>query len=170
MDTPKRLSKCHSGQSEIISSDLRRLSFFRQPASRQVGPPFWLLPADPFIGTPLTYRNDARSCILVTGHIKYRSVDLDWAGLGWSGLVWAGLARPNQIIVVYVELPGLKELGRQLIAHGLTTNATATQLKPPMLIIVREVVKLHQKLARYHPKTDTARVNRAKPCHRHLPA
>lgn len=125
-----------------------------------------------YAGIPLTHRDYAQSCIFVTGHLKDHSIDLDWAAL----------ARPNQTIVVYMGLLGLEELCRQLIAHGLpatmpaaivqqgTTpnqrvltgtlstlpaNAAATQLKPPTLIIIGEVVTLHQKLAWFHPGTDT---------------
>jgi uroporphyrin-III C-methyltransferase / precorrin-2 dehydrogenase / sirohydrochlorin ferrochelatase len=91
------------------------------------------------------------------------------------------LARPHQTIVVYMGLLGLPVLCRQLIAHGLpaTTPAaivqqgtthkqrvltgsletlpdltTAANLIPPTLIIVGEVVKLHQKLAWFEPESD----------------
>ncbi|HRQ05225.1 MAG TPA: siroheme synthase CysG [Nitrosomonas halophila] len=126
-----------------------------------------------YAGIPLTHRDYAQSCLFVTGHLKDHSIDLDWAAL----------ARPNQTIVVYMGLLGLAELCRQLIAHGLPTtmpaaivqqgttpnqrvltgtlstlpaNAAATQLQPPTLIIVGEVVKLHQKLAWFHPETDAS--------------
>ena len=91
------------------------------------------------------------------------------------------LARPKQTIVVYMGLLGLPVLCRQLIAHGLppatpaaivqqgTTHKqrvlTATletlpaltasaHLVPPTLVIVGEVVKLHQKLAWFEPASD----------------
>ena len=91
------------------------------------------------------------------------------------------LARPNQTIVIYMGLLGLPVLCRQLIAHGLsaTTPAAIVQqastrnqrvltgtletlpdltatahLTPPTLIIVGEVVKLHQRLAWFEPEGD----------------
>ena len=117
-----------------------------------------------YAGIPLTHRDYAQSCVFVTGHLKDNTMQLDWPAL----------ARPNQTIVVYMGLLGVAELCRQLIAHGLpaTTPVAIVQqgttpsqrvltgtletlpaiiqkssLKPPTLIIVGEVVKLHQKLA-----------------------
>jgi uroporphyrin-III C-methyltransferase/precorrin-2 dehydrogenase/sirohydrochlorin ferrochelatase len=121
-----------------------------------------------YAGIPLTHRDYAQSCIFVTGHLKNNSIDLDWPHL----------ARPNQTIVIYMGLLGLTELCRQLIAHGLpdstpaaiiqqgTTQkqrivtgtlqtlpdlAEAAHLIPPTLIIVGQVVKLHQNLAWFEP-------------------
>ncbi|MEP7371345.1 MAG: uroporphyrinogen-III C-methyltransferase, partial [Nitrosospira sp.] len=124
-----------------------------------------------YAGIPLTHRDYAQSCVFVTGHLKDGSVDLDWPML----------ARPNQTIVIYMGLLGLPVLCRQLIAHGLsaTTPAAIVQqastrnqrvltgtlgtlpdltasahLTPPTLIIVGEVVKLHQRLAWFEPEGD----------------
>lgn len=122
-----------------------------------------------YAGIPLTHRDYAQSCIFVTGHFKNNSVDLDWPAL----------ARPNQTIVIYMGLLGLPILCRQLISHGLpatlpaaiiqqgTTQtqkivggtlqtlpglAAAANLQPPTLIIVGDVVRLHQKLAWFEPQ------------------
>ncbi len=121
-----------------------------------------------YAGIPLTHRDYAQSCIFVTGHLKNNSIDLDWPYL----------ARPNQTIVIYMGLLGLPVLCQQLIAHGLpnTTPAAivqqgttqkqkiitgklqtlpdlvaAAKLAPPTLIIIGEVVKLHQNLAWFEP-------------------
>lgn len=115
-------------------------------------------------GIPLTHRDHAQSCLFVTGHLKDGRLDLDWPAL----------VRPQQTLVVYMGLPGVAELCRQLIAHGLpptmpaaivqrATQAdqrvvagtladlpqqvAAAQLKPPTLIIVGETVALRRKLA-----------------------
>jgi len=121
-----------------------------------------------YAGIPLTHRDYAQSCIFVTGHLKNNSIDLDWPYL----------ARPNQTIVIYMGLLGLPFLCQQLVAHGLpdstpaaiiqqgTTQkqkivigtlqtlpdlAAVANLIPPTLIIVGEVVKLHQNLAWFEP-------------------
>ncbi len=121
-----------------------------------------------YAGIPLTHRDYAQTCIFVTGHLKNNTVDLDWPAL----------ARPNQTIVIYMGLLGLPKLCEQLITHGLPEStpaaivqqgttltqkivtgtlrtlpelATEAQLTPPTLIIVGEVVKLHQKLAWFAP-------------------
>jgi len=129
-----------------------------------------------YAGIPLTHRDYAQSCIFVTGHLKNNSIDLDWPSL----------ARPNQTIVIYMGLLGLPILCQQLIAHGLpdTTPAAiiqqgttqkqkiiagtlqtlpgltaAAHLTPPTLIIIGEVVKLHQNLTWFEPSEKTSRAN-----------
>jgi uroporphyrin-III C-methyltransferase len=117
-----------------------------------------------YAGIPLTHRNYAHSCVFVTGHLQDGSMHLDWPAL----------ARPRQTIVVYMGLPGLETLCRELVVHGLppdwpaaivqqgtTTNqrtvtgtlatlpllAQAAGLRAPTLIIVGEVVRLQAELA-----------------------
>lgn len=129
-----------------------------------------------YAGIPLTHRDYAQSCIFVTGHLKNNTIDLDWPQL----------AHPNQTVVIYMGLLGLPVLCRQLIVHGLpdatpaaivqqgTTErqkvvtgtlltlpdlAQAAQLTPPTLIIIGEVVKLHQHLAWFDPVAETTRTS-----------
>jgi uroporphyrin-III C-methyltransferase/precorrin-2 dehydrogenase/sirohydrochlorin ferrochelatase len=119
-----------------------------------------------YSGIPLTHRDCAQACTFVTGHLKDGSMDLDWEAL----------ARPRQTIVVYMGLLGLPLLCRNLVAHGLAaetpaaivqqgttaaqrvvigTLATLPQraaeanLRPPTLIIVGDVVRLHARLDWY---------------------
>ncbi len=121
-----------------------------------------------YAGIPLTHRDYSHACVFVTGHLKDGSMDLDWPAL----------ARPGQTVVIYMGLLGLAVACRELMAHGLpadwpaaivqqgTTHkqrvligtletlpplATAAQLRPPTLIIVGEVVKLHDKLKWFEP-------------------
>ena len=122
-----------------------------------------------YAGIPLTHRDYAQACVFVTGHLKDGTMNLDWPAL----------ARPNQTVVVYMGLLGLPVLCQQLVAHGLpaATPAAVVQqgttreqrvvcgtletlplltfkagLTPPTLIIVGEVVKLHEQLAWYQPE------------------
>lgn len=116
-----------------------------------------------YAGIPLTHRDYAQSCTFATGHLKHGSANLDWETL----------ARPNQTVVIYMGVGALPEISRQLQAHGVpasipaaaiqngtrddqhTVVATldtlpaalkAAGLKPPCLLIVGEVVRLHERL------------------------
>lgn len=122
-----------------------------------------------YAGIPLTHREYAQACVFVTGHLKDGSVDLDWPGL----------ARRKQTLVIYMGMVGLPTLCAKLIEHGLPTDwpaaivqqattpkqrtisgtlatlpqlATEANLLAPTLIIVGEVVKLHNQLAWYSEK------------------
>lgn len=121
-----------------------------------------------YAGIPLTHRDYVQSCTFVTGHLKDGTINLNWPVL----------AQPKQTVVFYMGLQGVDELCRQLIAHGLpaTTPAALVEqgttqnqrvhignlttlpgivkqqdVKPPTLIIVGEVVKLHDKLKWFEP-------------------
>jgi uroporphyrin-III C-methyltransferase/precorrin-2 dehydrogenase/sirohydrochlorin ferrochelatase len=116
-----------------------------------------------YAGIPLTHRDYAQSCVFVTGHLKDGSIDLNWQAL----------AQPNQTVVFYMGLHGAPTLCKEMINHGLPASTpvalveqgttpqqrvyTATlatlldviasqDIKPPTLIIVGEVVSLHDKL------------------------
>jgi uroporphyrin-III C-methyltransferase/precorrin-2 dehydrogenase/sirohydrochlorin ferrochelatase len=116
-----------------------------------------------YAGIPLTHRDHAQSCTFVTGHLKDGSINLNWQQL----------ATPNQTIVFYMGLSGLKTICQSLINHGCSENypiaiiqqgTTANQrilkgtlkslpqtveeerIKAPTLIIVGTVVTLHDKL------------------------
>jgi uroporphyrin-III C-methyltransferase/precorrin-2 dehydrogenase/sirohydrochlorin ferrochelatase len=116
-----------------------------------------------YAGIPLTHRDYAQSCVFVTGHLKDGSVDLNWKAL----------AHPNQTVVFYMGLHGAPTLCKEMVAHGLPASTPVAlveqgttpqqrvliatlgtlldvikneDIKPPTLIIVGEVVALHDKL------------------------
>lgn len=120
-----------------------------------------------YAGIPLTHRDYSQSVVFVTGHLRDGSMNLNWKGL----------AQPNQTIVFYMGLKGLSVICEKLIEHGLPgelpialvqqattprqrvfTGTLATmptlianeEIKPPTLIIVGNVVKLHDKLSWFH--------------------
>ncbi len=117
-----------------------------------------------YSGFPLTHRDHAQSVTFVTGHLKDGTVNLDWPAL----------ARSNQTVVFYMGIGAASEICRQMINHGLpsltpaavvrngtlpdqqtllATLGTLPQrieesgIKPPALIVVGNVVKLHAKLS-----------------------
>ncbi len=136
----------------------------------QQGVPFQVVPAvtaasgaASYAGIPLTHRDYSQSVVFATGHLKDGSMNLNWEGL----------AQPNQTIVFYMGLQGLEVICRELIAHGmpadtpvaLVQKATTPEqkvvtgtletmpdavknsnIKPPTLIIVGNVVQLHERL------------------------
>ncbi|MBI3563151.1 MAG: uroporphyrinogen-III C-methyltransferase [Gammaproteobacteria bacterium] len=141
----------------------------------QEGIPFQVVPGitaaagcAAYAGIPLTHRDYVQSCVFVTGHLKDGSVNLNWPAL----------VQAKQTVVFYMGLQALAEICRQLIAHGMPANTPAalveqgtTQnqrvhvgdlgslppivqqraIQPPTLIIVGEVVKLHNKLHWFEP-------------------
>ncbi len=124
-----------------------------------------------YAGIPLTHRDYAHSVVFVTGHSK----DGHTPDLNWPALI-----QPRQTIVVYMGLLGLEALCQALVAHGLAANTPAAlvehgtmasqrvlvgtvatlpqqvsqvEVHAPTLVIVGEVVRLHDKLAWF--KTDS---------------
>ena len=122
-----------------------------------------------YAGIPLTHRDYVQSCMFVTGHLKDGSIDLNWDAV----------AQPNQTVVFYMGLQTVRELCKKLIEHGLSSSTPAAlvekgttqeqkvhigdltslhdiveknNVKAPTLIIVGEVVKLHDKLNWFVPE------------------
>lgn len=122
-----------------------------------------------YAGIPLTHRDYVQSCMFVTGHLKD----------GTSNLNWKALAQPGQTVVFYMGLHAVKDLCKNLIEHGLSADTPAAlvekgtsleqrvhlgdlsslpdivknnDVKPPTLIIVGDVVKLHNKLSWFEPE------------------
>jgi uroporphyrin-III C-methyltransferase/precorrin-2 dehydrogenase/sirohydrochlorin ferrochelatase len=121
-----------------------------------------------YAGIPLTHRDYAQSVRFVTAHLKNDSSDLPWHEL----------VHPNQTVVFYMGLVGLPIICRELIAHGrapetpialvqqgttpeqrvltgtlagFPAQVAAAGVRAPTLIIVGEVVSLHQQLAWFDP-------------------
>ena len=135
------------------------------------------LGAAAYAGIPLTHRDYAQSCVFVTGRSQDASMDLDWPAL----------ARPRQTIVVYMGLPGLPDLCKKLVEHGLPARTRAAvvqqgtlatqrvvtgtlaslprlvakaKLHAPTLIIVGNVVRLRDKLNWFEPAKPPQRKRR----------
>jgi len=119
-----------------------------------------------YAGIPLTHRDYSQAVVFVTGHLKDGTMNLNWKGL----------AQPNQTIVFYMGLKGLPVICEKLMEHGLPADLpmalvqqattprqrvftgtlgtmpeliASEEIKPPTLIIVGNVVKLHDKLNWY---------------------
>ncbi len=116
-----------------------------------------------YAGIPLTHRDHAQSCVLITAHGRDGILDLDWERL----------VRPDQTVVVYMGLGSVGILSEQFIKRGLdpatpaavVDNGTRTSqrivtgdlsniaenvaksgIKGPALIIIGSVVSLRDEL------------------------
>jgi uroporphyrin-III C-methyltransferase / precorrin-2 dehydrogenase / sirohydrochlorin ferrochelatase len=121
-----------------------------------------------YSGIPLTHRDYAQSCRFVTAHLKDGTCDLPWSEL----------VAEQQTIVFYMALSGAKNISEKLIEHGMKRGmpialiekgtlpeqkiyiSTLSELPQlisrekvgaPSLLIVGEVVKLHEKLNWMNP-------------------
>jgi len=122
-----------------------------------------------YAGIPLTHRDHAQSVLFATGHLKDGSLNLNWTAL----------LQPNQTLVFYMGLHGVRQILEELRRRGLDestpaaliqqgttrgqkvfTGSVATlpdiversEVKAPTLIIVGQVVKLHERLRWFHPE------------------
>jgi uroporphyrin-III C-methyltransferase/precorrin-2 dehydrogenase/sirohydrochlorin ferrochelatase len=138
-------------------------------AAAQAGVPFQVVPGitaasavTAYAGIPLTHRDYAQSVTFVTGHYKADSAPFDWAQL----------AQSRQTLAIYMGTLKAADISEQLIRHGRdkatpvavisrgtrvdqhVATGTLQQLANlaknapmPALIVVGEVVGLHQTLA-----------------------
>ena len=116
-----------------------------------------------YSGIPLTHRDYSQSVRFIAGHTKKDHLDLPWAGL----------METDQTLVFYMALTNLEEICHQLVVRGrdpytpaaliergTTVNQTVfvgdlmtlpdivkqKSIHAPTLLIIGDVVKLHQKL------------------------
>ena len=145
------------------------------------GVPFQVVPGisaangvSSYAGIPLTHRDYAQACLFITGHLKAKAGSTELT----LDLDWVAMSRPQQTVVIYMGLVGLKEICEKLIEHGVASTmpvavvqqgttqrqkvVTATLadlsekvaqagLKPPCLTIVGEVVRLRETLNWFKP-------------------
>lgn len=124
-----------------------------------------------YAGIPLTHRDHAQSVIFVTGHLKAGALQLSWAELAQRG----------QTVVFFMGRRNLADICARLIEHGLPADwpaamivdgttarqrviaATLDDLPDRMagqratgaaLLILGEVVRLHDRLDWFQPPVD----------------
>ena len=117
-----------------------------------------------YAGIPLTHRELAHSCLLVTGHLRDGRLDFNWPAL----------LQPKQTLAIYMGVKGVDVLQKSLLEQGMRPDMPAAiiqqgatpqqrvylgtvatlanlvaqkEVKPPSMIIIGEVVRLHEKLA-----------------------
>lgn len=138
-------------------------------AAQEAGIPFQVVPgvtaaagATAYAGIPLTHRDHAQSVLFITGHCRADGDDIDWPSL----------ARARQTLAIYMGTVKAAAISEGLIRHGrdpttpvavigrgtrqdqqvltgtlehLETLAAAAPT--PALLVIGEVVKLHEQLA-----------------------
>jgi uroporphyrin-III C-methyltransferase/precorrin-2 dehydrogenase/sirohydrochlorin ferrochelatase len=117
-----------------------------------------------YAGIPLTHRDHAQSVTFVTGHAEKSGKQPDWHALcapGHTAVFYMGLARLEHIIAKLLEHGAAPHLPAGLIVHGtlpqqriltatlatLPSIAERANLESPALLIVGDVVALHESLA-----------------------
>jgi len=125
-----------------------------------------------YAGIPLTHRDYAQSVMFVTGQLKDGSLNLNWDAL----------VQPQQTVVIYMGLMGLSVLCSKLMEQGMSadmpialvergtmpeqrvlTGSLSTlpaivageTMHAPTLIIIGEVVALHDQLAWYEGESNS---------------
>ena len=128
-----------------------------------------------YAGIPLTHRDYSQACIFVTGHRRKGAEDLNWKMLSHA----------NQTVVFYMGLENVSRICDSLKAHGRAANTPAAlvekgttamqrvfvgdldslpaiiadqQVRAPTLIMVGEVVALHNKLNWYRPGEEIGQI------------
>ncbi len=121
-----------------------------------------------YAGIPLTHRDYSQACIFVTGHRREGGEDLNWEMLSHA----------NQTVVFYMGLENLEHVCDALKAHGRAADTPAAlvekgttdeqrvfvgdldtlpgivadnEVHAPTLILIGEVVALHNRLGWYRP-------------------
>ncbi|TDJ29821.1 MAG: uroporphyrinogen-III C-methyltransferase [Gammaproteobacteria bacterium] len=121
-----------------------------------------------YAGIPLTHRDYSQACIFVTGHRRE----------GRDELNWEMLSHANQTVVFYMGLDNVERICKSLVANGRDAKTPAAliekgttvaqrvfigdlntlpgiieknEVRAPTLIIIGEVVALHEKLHWYKP-------------------
>jgi uroporphyrin-III C-methyltransferase/precorrin-2 dehydrogenase/sirohydrochlorin ferrochelatase len=124
-----------------------------------------------YAGIPLTHRDHAQSVRFITGHKQDGRLDLDWPGL----------VNPRETLVFYMSLTGLEDICTNLVKHGLAADTPAalvakgttaeqtvlvsdltglpelvrqSEVRAPTLLIIGQVVSLHNKLSWFQRTED----------------
>ena len=122
-----------------------------------------------YAGIPLTHRGITQGCTFVTAHSRANEVGQE----ADSDINWQALAAAGNTLVFYMGLQGLASICATLVAHGLPSSTPAAlvekgttaeqrvitgtlsnlpqtiaeaQVAAPTLLIVGEVVTLHDRL------------------------
>ncbi|KAB8305241.1 uroporphyrinogen-III C-methyltransferase [Erwinia endophytica] len=146
----------------------------------EAGIPFQVVPgitaaagATAYAGIPLTHRHHAQSALFITGHGRSDG----------DGMDWLSLARARQTLAIYMGTLKAAEISAQLISHGRDARTPvavisrgtrqdqqvltgtlealdelAQRAPTPALLVIGEVVNLHQQLAWFqHSAQQTGR-------------
>jgi len=120
-----------------------------------------------YAGIPLTHRDYAHSVTFVTGHADKDGREPDWRALAEAGMTavfYMGLARLEHIAARLIEHGAPANLPAAIIAQGtlqdqrVITGTLSTlpglvarsSVQSPALLVVGEVVSLHDSLAWFH--------------------
>jgi len=126
-----------------------------------------------YAGIPLTHRDYAHSVTFVTGHAEPGEQEPDWRALampGTTAVFYMGLARLGHIAAKLMSHGAASSLPAAIIAQGTLSNqrvlistvgsigdaAARAHLESPALLIIGEVVSLHDSLAWFNDANASA--------------
>lgn len=73
-----------------------------------------------YSGIPLTHRDCAQSCLILTGHTQHE---------GQLTLPWESMTNPHQTLVIYMGLSTISQLCQELIKRGLPVSWPAAAIQ-----------------------------------------
>jgi len=143
-------------------------------ALAQAGIPYEVIPGvssviavPAYAGIPVTQRNVTTSFTVIAGHTGGAEADVDWASIPRNGTIIfvMGVEHMPQIVLELISRGFSPETPAAVIEKGTTPNqvvVTATladivekaaHLQPPSILIVGEVVRLHEELNWFNLET-----------------
>ena len=95
-----------------------------------------------YAGIPLTHRDHAQACLLVTAHVRKQGLGLDWPAL----------LRPRQTVAIYMGLGQLAQLLEEFRAHGADPELPAALIdngtRPTQSVVTGTLSTLAARVAR----------------------
>lgn len=122
-----------------------------------------------YAGIPVTQRGVTTAFTVVAGHVGDSESDIDWAAISRIGTIvfLMGVEHLPQIVAKLIEKGRAADTPAALIREGTTQNQEVVRatlgdiveksqsITPPAVLIVGEVVRLHEQIDWFDPKSSS---------------